>query len=223
MNLINKLLRPFGIKSVRLDATVVRAANYDTLERNQKQTLDRLWSDEAFKKTYEQNHQPLYESLLEIVRAEGLLKAAGSVIDVGCGPGYVLEMIASGGFTGKLSGCDFSDSAIQSAAQRCPGAQLFTHDVYQPLPAHHDLLFCMETIEHLLHPEKALANLLAASRVAVITVPEGRKDFFQGHINFWSPESWQVFCEKNAAGRSVSTRLINQDKNLLAIFRPAAA
>lgn len=223
MNLLNKLLRPFGLKAVARDSTVIRPASYDTLERNDKSTLDRLWSDEEFKKTYEQNHQPLYHSLLEIVRAEGLLTGAEDLLDVGCGPGYLVDLLSRAGHTGKLSGCDFSDSAVRSASARCPAASFFTHDIYQALPGRHDLLFCMETIEHLLHPDKALANLLAASRVTVLTVPEGRKDFFQGHINFWSPESWQVFCEKHAEGRRVTTRLINKEKNLLAIFRPAAA
>jgi predicted methyltransferase len=29
----------------------------------------------------------------------------------------------------------------------------------------------------------------------VITVPDGRKDIFLGHINFWSSESFRVFLE----------------------------
>ena len=33
--------------------------------------------------------------------------------------------------------------------------------------------------------------------IAIITVPEGRRDTSMKHINFWSPESWQVFCKKN--------------------------
>ncbi|MEG2336387.1 MAG: hypothetical protein RSC04_01440, partial [Bacteroidales bacterium] len=33
----------------------------------------------------------------------------------------------------------------------------------------------------------------------VISVPDGRKDTYSGHIQFWSPESWAVFIEDNMA------------------------
>jgi hypothetical protein len=76
----------------------------------------------------------------------------------------------------------------------------------------------METLEHLLHPGEALRNLLEASRRCILTVPEGRKDSFRGHINFWSLESWEVLCRDNAGSRNVTVQEFNEDQNLVAIF-----
>jgi len=41
--------------------------------------------------------------------------------------------------------------------------------------------------------------------ILLITVPNGRNDTFAGHINFWSPESWDVFIEENSGGLEFST------------------
>ena len=50
------------------------------------------------------------------------------------------------------------------------------------------------TLEHLLDPHKALNNLLNASlKNCVLTVPDGRIDNYQGHIIFWSEESFESF------------------------------
>lgn len=39
--------------------------------------------------------------------------------------------------------------------------------------------------------------------VGCCTVPEGRRDTFLGHINFWSPESWREFVANQTSGSSV--------------------
>jgi len=218
MNVINKLLRPLGVRIVREKNRPLPKAGIDPLERNKKATLDQLWGDAAFKDKYEQEHRPLYDSLSAIIASRKLLEGAQSLIDVGCGPGNFLGRLDRTGFTGALSGCDFSESAIAAAAQQCPRAALFTHDIYQPLKARYEVLTCMETLEHLLQPGQALQNLLAASRVCIITVPEGRKDSFRGHINFWSLESWEVFCREAAGKRKLTVQEFNEAKNLVAIF-----
>jgi SAM-dependent methyltransferase len=218
MHIFNKLLRPLGVRIVRERRPRFPKVLVDPLERNKRTTLDQLWDDSAFKDHYEQEHRPFYDSLYEIIVTRGLFKDAQSIIDVGCGPGYFLAHIDQAGFAGELSGCDFSESAISSAAQNCPRAELFLHDVYQPLKKSYDVLTCMETLEHLLHPVEALRNFLSASRLCIITVPEGRKDSFRGHINFWSLESWEVFCQDSAGSRKCTVQEFNNARNLVAVF-----
>lgn len=66
----------------------------------------------------------------------------------------------------------------------------------------HDIVLCTEVLEHLMHPERALDNLMSLrpSRAIALTVPQGRADTAGQHINFWSPESWQAFIDRNAKG-----------------------
>lgn len=42
---------------------------------------------------------------------------------------------------------------------------------------------------------KNLIGMVDKSGIALVTVPDGRIDTFEGHINFWSPESWEVFVK----------------------------
>ena len=41
----------------------------------------------------------------------------------------------------------------------------------------------------------------------MITVPNGRIDTFEGHINFWSPESWKVFIESNISDQEFEVKV----------------
>jgi hypothetical protein len=75
-------------------------------------------------------------------------------------------------------------------------------------------------LEHLLYPGKALLNLVSAIKPGgglLITVPDGRKDTYSGHINFWSPESWQIFIQEGTEGLKVTTGNIS-GRNLYALI-----
>ena len=106
---------------------------------------------------------------------------------------------------------------MEQGRKECPKASFFKHDIYNNLNLHFDLLVCMETLEHLNYPERALGNLLNASNVVILTVPDGRKDSFRGHINFWSMESWKIFIKNFANEEDIFFKMINNN-NLLAII-----
>ena len=88
----------------------------------------------------------------------------------------------------------------------------FQHDICQPLAQKYDIIFCTEVLEHLLNPWEAthhLENALLPGGTLVLTVPEGRKDHSNEHINFWSPESWKAFLDRECSGaKSIDTRVI---------------
>jgi 2-polyprenyl-3-methyl-5-hydroxy-6-metoxy-1,4-benzoquinol methylase len=93
--------------------------------------------------------------------------------------------------------------------------------VNNPWHEKYDFVLCTEVLEHLLHPEIALnniMNMLEENGKALITVPNGRTDTFGGHINFWSPESWNVFIKKNSAGFYSETGLIHNNSANYAIL-----
>ena len=102
-----------------------------------------------------------------------------------------------------------------------PEGKFFVHDLYQKLETEYDLILCTEVIEHLLYPDLALRNIIdmmSKDSVSLITVPNGRTDQYEGHINFWSPESWEVFIRNNSKGFSVRTGTIKNKKNNYALI-----
>jgi 2-polyprenyl-3-methyl-5-hydroxy-6-metoxy-1,4-benzoquinol methylase len=102
-----------------------------------------------------------------------------------------------------------------------PDAEFRYFDIYEGSSLQFDVIFCIEVLEHLLHPARALRNvvaMLADSGVGLITVPNGRIDTFEGHINFWSPESWEVFVKEICAGYTVETGLIENGQNNFAVI-----
>ena len=145
------------------------------------------------------------------------LRAGDRVVDVGCGPGFFPRLLMDKGFKGQVSGCDFSAQAISLSSSLIPEGQFFQHDIYSPIPEKYDLIICMETLEHLLHPEDGLKNLIQAAPRLILTVPEGRKDSFRGHLNLWTKESFEVFLQKALPDKEVQVREVSNEKNLLAL------
>ena len=218
---INDVLKRIGYQLVKInkDAENKDAENIDPLERNQRETLDKLWSDQNFKKNYlNQKRLKLYGEVRERAINEGLLNDGLRVIDVGCGPGFFLRFLEDKGFKGELIGCDFSDAAVENARKACPTGMFFVHDIYEEIGKRYNMLFCMETLEHLLRPDLALKILCKASERLLLTVPEGRKDSFRGHLNFWSKESFEVFLKTTLPEAKVKVDEFNQGRNLLAVI-----
>ena len=116
------------------------------------------------------------------------------VIDVGCGTGHLL--LALGNRLQqplRLYGLDFSDSAIRRSKQLVPNAEFVVASVYEiPSPDDNfDVITCTETMEHLERPKEALEEMFRVLKPGghlVVTVPDGAKDDWSGHANFWSAE-----------------------------------
>ena len=218
-NLINSLLRHFGCKLVRLSNNEESEDQFDPLERNDIATLEALWGDAEFRKKYlSPQRQRLYEIVLSEIQSLEIYGPNCSLLDVGCGPGFFPRLLVDKGFKGQVSGCDFSAQAISLSSSLIPEGQFFQHDIYSPIPEKYDLIICMETLEHLLHPEDGLKNLIQAAPRLILTVPEGRKDSFRGHLNLWTKESFEVFLQKTLSDKEVQVSEVSNEKNLLAVI-----
>lgn len=112
------------------------------------------------------------------------------VLDIGCGSGE-LDMHLSRTHRGvEILGLDGSDTGIEMARRKVPGAQFRRQDFAQPLAvagferwATHAI--CSEVLEHLDDPALLLRNvqpLLAPGCRLVITVPAGPVSAFDRHI-----------------------------------------
>ena len=142
-----------------------------------------------------------YNKVLDLCEEKNINLDNKNICDMGCGPGDVLHNIQQKYNAQNLTGFDHSEKAIEVAQKRFPDINFEQFDIYSDFKKFeqvYDVIFCLEVMEHLLHPKKGIMNLITMLKqtgIAIITVPDGRPDIYTGHINFWSPESWQVFIE----------------------------
>ncbi len=140
-----------------------------------------------------------YNNVTEKIKSKNISLDNKTIADIGCGNGNLLVSITKTFTPSKIYGFDFAESALTQAKEKLPNGSFNEHDIYNPLPQKYDML-CTEVLEHLLHPEVALKNLINGMTEKgnlFITVPNGRIDTYKGHINFWSVESWKMFIQKN--------------------------
>ena len=92
------------------------------------------------------------------------------ILDVGCGPGFLLRYLGQRGYT-QLSGVDLSPEQISAARQYCSDVTLGNAiDYLQLRPASFDLILAIDIIEHLRKDE--VLEFLTAAHSAL--APGGR-------------------------------------------------
>lgn len=172
------------------------------IEFNSPEQAEEQWSKIGnVKKFFSSSVESFNQEIIRILEQKNIDLRNKKIADIGCGTGQLLKLIAINYNPSHCVGMDFSMSAIKIAQKIYPEAIYKQHNIYNPIHDKFYLITCTEVLEHLLDPEIALRNLLDAleeSGWLFITVPDGRKDYFEGHINFWSPESWEHFIMKNS-------------------------
>jgi len=145
------------------------------------------------------------------------------VLDIGCGPGGLLaeiDSVARGACA--LYGVDQCMPGLAVARRLCPKARLVRGDLYHLCfrDGSFDLVICMQTMEHLERPRPAfeeMIRLCAPGGALVITIPDGSRDRWEGHLNFWSEEAFKAFCGKDFVAEC---RRLNNNRNLLFRLTP---
>ena len=181
---------------------------------------DNIWSHKRFVKKYlDKERLKFYQAIRDLIKSQAYIHKFTSVVDVGCGPGYLLKIVAELNPEARLVGLDFSNEVLQAASEICPSAMFQKHDIYEKLGETFDLAVCSEVLEHLDYPHKALDQLTKIANCIVLTVPNGRKDSYAGHINFWSMRSWEVFLEPYTKQWKHETCFICGEKKIATIMR----
>jgi SAM-dependent methyltransferase len=104
--------------------------------------------------------------------------AAGfdSLLEVGCGTGYVLQGIAAAFPQARLVASEAETEGLRYAAQRVPGAEFLQMDARQmPYEQEFDVVGAFDVIEHIGEDETVLAQMRRALRPGgslLLTVPQ---------------------------------------------------
>lgn len=226
---VNGVLGVFGLRVSRIAGAKPLSAKYFNSgsltphEENAVGLYDAFYADAAaVEDYYSQDRVAFYRGVLDFVRDSRLSLDGKSIADIGCGIGYLIREIQSRCSPAALAGFDFSSAAIDYSRIKFPGARFAVHDIYDPVPGTFDVVFCTEVLEHLEYPHRALAQLVLAvgpGGALILTVPNGRIDDLNEHINFWSPESWKAFLERECPSLRVDTATLFDGQVNAAILR----
>jgi ubiquinone/menaquinone biosynthesis C-methylase UbiE len=153
-----------------------------------------------------------------LVEAQG----PGRVLEVGCGEGIVIQYLSGRVPGARLDGVELDGGALVRARARCPTAALAQADAYE-LPFRsrsYDLVVCLEVLEHLADPARALREIRRVSRRGcLLSVPH--EPFFRlgnvargknimrlgdpaDHVQHWGAAGFADFCRGELTVRTAT-------------------
>lgn len=193
----------------------------DAIDYNSLKNVNRRNANfEHFKKMLNYDRILINELYSSVIK-KNLNSKEFSYLDVGCGTGVLVNLLRGEFQSSNIFGCDFSEEKIQTCIQYYKYENFFVHDISTPISKKYEYISCTEVLEHLENPALALINLINSTcrgGKLFITVPDGRKDSFVGHIHYWSPESFKLFVNREMVkiGRKYIANFLNvQNKNLV--------
>lgn len=155
---------------------------------------------------YRKHLEAFYDELSEVVGST----SCTTLLDAGCGEGFVVDFLAREYPDLKITGVDISDEAIAYAKEHFGERARFRKGSVFKLPfsdKSFDAVLCSEVLEHVEDPNLAVAELKRVARQhVIITVP--LEPYFQwlnnmsqwlrlgpaaDHVNFWTSTTFQAF------------------------------
>lgn len=171
----------------------------EIVKSNTREAFEAFWSHDDYinQQFLTQDRLEFFDTVADYC-AETLLaqdvEVTIRIADIGCGTGHMLETLShklAPEYDIELFGLDFASTAIRKARILLPEGTFVVGDIYEnSLPSDFfDIVLCIETLEHLRWPTRAVSQLLRVCKAegsVVITVPNGDKDAWDGHVNYWS-------------------------------------
>jgi SAM-dependent methyltransferase len=150
-----------------------------------KLLLDLSWifSRLAHEQTFKTDVRPAQDEEEDILMSG--VPANASVLDIGCGKGYVVEMMLNR--TGNITGIDYDRNSLEEARKRVANSSVIwiCNDVFNYLKENTDTRFdCIilsHVLEHIEEPGRFLKALTDKARHFYIEVP----DFESNHLNLF--------------------------------------
>ena len=133
------------------------------------------------------------------VFANSMIKKGDSVLEVGCNAGYLMKHIDK-----KIIyfGIDISKSAIKDNPYPCKVGNAENFRVGKKF----DKIVCLETIEHLENPDKAIKNMfnhLKKGGLLIITTPRNNWIPDPSHLHIFTYKRWKDICETYTSNYSI--------------------
>ncbi len=137
-----------------------------------------------------------------LLRAGRGLPSDASVLDVGCGDGFHLDLLRRHGPPGwRLRGVDTDERAVAAARRKGLSVELSTIEGADIEPGSVDMALCIQTIEHVADPVvllQAIARVLRpGGRLYLITDSTDSPDFALAKGRHWGgyhfPRHWNLF------------------------------
>jgi len=144
-----------------------------------------------------------------------LTASAASVLDVGCGSGYLLARIAENHSFSRLAGVDINMKNITSQLYSSPID--FRQGVVDQLPyeaGSFDTVVCTHVLEHVLDLDKSLCELRrVASKMLIIVVPKERETLytFNPHLRFFPYKHSLLQAIKPPSDKSFLIKQLGRD------------
>lgn len=119
-----------------------------------------------------------------------------AILDVGCGPGHMLDFLHDRFPGARFCGVDNAVATVEENRRRLPWCRFepldLTGALLPDIGGRFDVVVCSEVLEHVVDDERALANLQAMTgRLLLVTVPTGRLYPLEagfGHLRHYSLE-----------------------------------
>lgn len=166
-----------------------------------------------------ESKNPIQRALIDHFKARALelvqSVAPKTILEVGCGEGYMLDALSRGGVTATMWGVDISGPAIQEAKQKLGDRATIEQRDARELAADgrkFDLVMMLEVLEHIPEPEQMLPILdQLTHRYLLLSVPWEPMfrglNFLRGknmsrwgndpeHVNHWSRRGFFRFVEQ---------------------------
>ncbi len=218
---MNKLKILLGVSPVLVKKTPSDVA--ELCKSNCAAAYDLFWKDEDLINAYLEPAR--VESYMFIVNYLIEKKIYGDrIVDLGFGSGDFLRFLVENmpGQTFDIHGLDYSKSAVIRAKKLIPKGEFIVGDIYN-MPyasASFDLVFCIQTLEHLKNSDKVLKEMDRICKpdgMIIISVPNGELDTYGGHVNFWTDSDFRDFLSPREL---IDFIIYNQKRVFLAVLKP---
>lgn len=189
---------------------------------NKKDDYDYFWSNEDLIDAYmEPARVEAYNFIIEHIVAKGV---TGKIVDIGFGSGDFLRILLEKSKPNQFItyGLDYSEAAVSRAKKIIPDGNFITDDVNN-LPYDDnffDLVACIQTLEHLNTPHKVVSEfdrICAPNGLILISIPNGKFDDYEGHVNFWDENQFKKFLAPRII---VDFIHFNNKRAFLVTFKP---
>lgn len=189
------------VRTARVDERGIDPVMY-----NRPTSMDTFFKAELERSDSQRPYREFAESLYRTLQRHGVDLADRHIFDAGLGNGEMLNSLTNGISTAGIEGMDFSAAGVERARRLMPSGTFRVGDLMNPIAGTFEVVLCTEVLEHIPDAATALQHVVGAIAprgIGILTVPDGRIDFSNLHINFWSPESWKFFISNNSDGCQV--------------------